>query len=165
MYQEFDERPRDEMLAGHNEAQRMFEELGRWYGFEPRRQHSRGFPADGVWLLGSCYGPAFGELPVVAIEVVASESPKTILGSIATLERVGAALGIVLVQEDEIARRLVRDGASRADVQAYLARTHAHIDGHLASVRHRIERWSFEQLSHAHTLAAQRTQRTGVGAK
>ncbi|MGG6382448.1 hypothetical protein [Paenarthrobacter sp. NEAU-H11] len=87
----------------------------------------------------------------MALEVVVSESPKTILGSIAVLEQIAPALGVILLQEDEIARRLIRDGRSRQDVTDYIQRTQDRIDLHLASSRHRIERWSFQYLQHLYS--------------
>src|SRR5262245_12601619 len=97
------------MRNSHRQAQEMFLELGRLQGFAVRRQFSIAYPTDGVWLTKAGHGEEAG-LPIAAIEVVVSESPKTILGSIATLENVSPAIAIVLVHEDEISRRLLRLG-------------------------------------------------------
>lgn len=136
------------MLQGHREAQNRFLALGERHGFSTRRSYSTHFPSDGVWLTRSAHGDQLGDLPVVAIEVVVSESPKMILGSIAVLERIGASLGVILVHEDEIARRLIRDGCSRGELADYLQRTQVFIDLHIASSRHRLQRWSNQYMQY-----------------
>ncbi|MGY2127470.1 hypothetical protein [Blastococcus sp. SYSU DS0617] len=135
------------MRKGHRLAQDQFLALGERHGFKTRRSFTSAFPSDGVWLTRSTHGDAVGGLPVVALEVVVSESPKTILGSIAVLERIAPSLGVLLVHEDEIARRLVRDGRSREEVSRYLEHTQARVDMHIATSRHRIERWSSQYLT------------------
>jgi hypothetical protein len=134
------------MRVSHRQAQDLFLALGNHRGFSVRRQYSKSYPTDGVWLtsLGREEGV---EVPVAAIEVVCSESPKTILGSVATLITVSPSTGIVLLHEEEISRRMVRDGASRRDVVDYLARSAQRIDAEIATTKQRIERWSFACLA------------------
>lgn len=64
------------------------------------------------------------------------------------LERIGASLGVILLHEDEIARRLIRDGCSRGELADYLQRTQAFIDLLIASSRHRLQRWSYQYLQY-----------------
>jgi hypothetical protein len=134
------------MRQGHRTAQDQFLALGERHGYVTRRTYSRRFPSDGVWLTPPGHGDGLAGLPVVALEVVVSESPKTILGSIGVLEQIAPALGVILLHEDEITRRLIRDGHSRAAVSRYLDRAQDRIDTHISSSRHRIERWSAEYL-------------------
>lgn len=133
---------------GHKRSQDQFLELGKCHGYDVRRSFSTQFPSDGVWLTAPTHGDVFGGLPVMALEVVVSESPKTILGSIAVLERIAPSLGVILLHEDEIARRLIRDGHARDAVNDYLQRTQERIDTHIASSRHRIQRWSNQYLQY-----------------
>src|SRR5438034_223345 len=95
--------------VGHGEAQQMFLEMGRTLEFEVRSTFSRELPTDGCWFVSTSMG-GLERLPVAALEVAVSEYGKTIAGSIATLEAVSPALGILVVQTDEIARGLVRGG-------------------------------------------------------
>ncbi len=144
------------MRQGHRTAQDQFLAIGARHGYRTRRSFSQQFPSDGVWLTPPAHGAVVGGLPVAALEVVVSESPKTILGSIAVLERIAPALGVVLLHEEEITRRLIRDGRSREEVNHYLDRAQARIDLHIASSRHRIQRWSSQYLNYlyANSMAA-----------
>ncbi|WP_147446795.1 hypothetical protein [Corallococcus sp. CA047B] len=130
----------------------MFLELGTTHGFDARRSFSRQHPTDGVWLTPRSHGEEGGIL-VAAIEVVASESPKTILGSIATLEIVSPALGIVLLEEEEIARRMIAAGESRESVDRYLNRLAESIDLQIKRSRQRLQRWTVESLRWRHARA------------
>jgi len=89
------------MRSGHHEAQVLFERLGQQLGYRARRSWTRQYPTDGVWLLDASH-VGFDELPVAALEVVVSETGKALRGSISTLEMVSPALGILLVQDQEI---------------------------------------------------------------
>src|SRR5262245_37969586 len=133
------------MRAGHREAQEMFLAMGRALGYQVRRTWSPELPTDGVWLSPAESG-GFGGLPVVALEVIVTEGPKTVKGSIQTLATVSPALGVVCVQDEEIRRGLIRAGASPEDVERRLRRQHEHIETQLARSLHRIELWSFGQL-------------------
>jgi hypothetical protein len=133
------------MTSGHREGQALFEALGRRYGYEVRRSYSKSLPTDGVWYMGRHFG-ALPPVPVVAIEVLVSESRKTIRGSVVTLELVSPALGILLVHEEEMRRRLVRAGASPEVVTARVAAARAHARELVANARQRIEIWSFADL-------------------
>lgn len=133
------------MLHGHREAQGMFEQLGRSLGFEVRRSFSQDLPTDGVWFLASAF-PVVSKLPYVALEVVVSESPKSLRGSITTLEQVSPSLGVLLIQEDEIQRRLLRNDKLPLDAEAELGRLQAVAGRLIVASRQRIEVWSMSQL-------------------
>jgi hypothetical protein len=67
------------MREGHRQAQGLFLELGRRRGFSVRRQFTKLYPTDGVWLT-RLQPDDEAEVPIAAIEVICSESPKTVLG-------------------------------------------------------------------------------------
>lgn len=133
------------MTSGHKEGQALFEALGRRYGYEVRRSYSKCLPTDGVWYTDRQFG-ALPPVPVVAIEVVVSESRKSIRGSVVTLELVSPALGILLIHEEEMRRRLVRGGATQETVTARVAAARTHAREFAVNARQRIEIWSFADL-------------------
>lgn len=123
----------------------MFLDIGRALGHEVRRTFCASQPADGVWLEGR---PGILQgLPLVAIEVLVSESPKAICGSIHRLEAISPTLGVVLIQEDEITRRLTRLGLNATRIASAIAKDISQVDLCLATSKQRIQRWSFAQLS------------------
>lgn len=137
------------MRQGHREAQEMFIDIGRAMGHGVRRTFSGAQPGDGVWLderPGILQG-----LPLAAIEVLVSESPKAICGSIHRLESISPALGIILVHEDEIRRRLTRLGFNPTRIASAIARDTSLVDSCLATSKQRIQRWSFAQLRWVHS--------------
>jgi hypothetical protein len=140
------------MMYGHREAQQLFLEAGMALGFEVKKSYSKEHPSDGVWLLGGEYG-RLARLPVSAIEVVVSESPKAVSGSIHRLESISPALGIVVVHEDEIKRRMTRAGASSGRIEAAVAKDIERVENHMRRSKQRLERWSFAQLCWMHRLA------------
>jgi hypothetical protein len=133
------------MTSGHKEGQALFEALGRRYGYEVRHSYSKSLPTDGVWYMGQQFG-ALPPVPVVAIEVVVSESSKSIRGSVVTLELVSPALGILLIHEEEMRRRLVRAGAAPEGVAVKVAAARSHAREFATNARQRIEIWSFADL-------------------
>ena len=127
----------------------MFLDIGRAMGHDVQRTFSISQPGDGVWLeerSGITQG-----LPLAAIEVLVSESPKAICGSIHRLEAISPALGIILVQEDEITRRLTRLGFNAPRIASAIARDISLVDLCLATSKQRIQRWSFKQLRWVHS--------------
>jgi hypothetical protein len=128
----------------------MFRDLGQALGYTPKLTFSAALPTDGVWLAEPVAGTA---VPVVAIEVLVSESRKTIRGSVLTLELVSPALGIVLVHEEELRRRHIRSGGSafEADRRVQLVRQQA--EQLAGAARQRLEVWSFQQLRRVHARA------------
>ena len=142
------------MRAGHRQAQNMFLELGHHCGFETRRTYSRGLPTDGIWINRD---GVFGNLVVAAIEVVVSESPKTIRGSVATLETVSPSVGVILLHEDEIRRGMVRNGDDADVVHHRLRNSLEQLSDLVGSSRQRLEVWSFRQLFRHHALLTSRS--------
>src|SRR5262249_25138971 len=140
------------MRPGHRAAQKLFEALGRSQGFEPARTYSPKLPTDGVWFHK---GGVIGALPVVAIEVVVSESPKLMKGSVRTLELVSPALGVLLLEDEEIWRGRVRRGDSDEKATAYVARVHAELLDLAAHSGRRIEVWTISHLRKLHRWACE----------
>jgi hypothetical protein len=133
------------MTSGYKEGQALFEALGRRHGYEVRRSYSKSLPTDGVWYTAPQFG-ALPPIPVVAIEIVISESRKSIRGSVVTLELVSPALGILLIHEEELRRQFVRDGATTQVVAARVAAARKHAGELAANAQQRIEVWSFGDL-------------------
>lgn len=137
------------MKPGHREAQNLFLELGNRLGFLTRRTFSRRHPTDGIWLASA----ETGLLPVVAAEVVVSEGLKTMRGSVATLEAVSPALGVLVLQDEEIRRCLLRLGREEEQIQARIWSVSEHLHELIRSSRQRLEIWRFGQLVRRHELA------------
>jgi hypothetical protein len=133
---------------GHREAQDLFLEIGEGLGYVARKTYSSEHPSDGVWLLGNDSGLMAG-MPAAAIEVLVSESAKSISGSIHRLESISPALAIVLLHEEEIRRRLTRLGFNDRRIDGALARDTAYIDAQIQRSKQRLQRWSFAQLQWA----------------
>lgn len=133
------------MRSGHNEAQILFQRLGDRLGYRCRRTWTREHPTDGVWLLDA---PHLGHenLPILALEVAVTEGAKALRGSIATLEAVSPALGVLLIQEQEIRRGLIRAGKSPQAATAHANRMLRTAATDISRSRQRIELWTFEQL-------------------
>lgn len=134
------------MTHGHREAQRLFLDLGSTLGFKTALSWSQEEPGDGVWLYSS---PVLGgaDFPFAAIEVVVSESRKSIRGSIDTLSAISPALGILLIHDSEIRRRIIRRGGTTADANAAIDRAvHTATDAALKT-RQRTEVWTPSQLT------------------
>lgn len=133
------------MTTGHRQAQLLWDQLGRNLGYEPARSAGAPQPADGVWFPASA-APRFAHRAFAAIEVVVSESPKTLRGSIVTLECISPSLAVVLIHEEEIRRHAVRRGLA---VEVALNKTRLlSEEAHAIASRSRqhIEIWSFAQL-------------------
>jgi hypothetical protein len=143
------------MTPGHADAQRMFFEVGKALGYQPRRTFSKALPTDGVWL--ALNGIArFQEVPIAAIEVVASEGLKTWRGSLATLEAVSPAVAFLLLQEEEVRRRMSRAGASASRIERVIHRTLNQMRDAAAQTRQRVEVYTMENLRCLHHLYAAR---------
>jgi hypothetical protein len=140
------------MRGGHKEAQELFLRLGQRLGYRSKRTWSREHPTDGVWLLDA---PHLGhaDLPIVALEVAVTEGAKALRGSIATLEAVSPALGVLLIQEREIRRGLIRSGVAPEVATTHLNGLLRLAAADLSRSRQRIELWTFEQLQRRARLA------------
>lgn len=130
---------------GHRQARQIWDQLGSNLRYEPAHSAGGSRPADGAWFPRMA-GPRFARRPSAAIEVIVSESPKTLRGSIVTLECISPSLAVVLIQEEEIRRQAVRRGLP---VSAALRKTEL-LSGEAGDLaarsRQHIEVWSFAQL-------------------
>lgn len=133
------------MRPGHSEAQVMFEKIGVALGHETRRSWSISAPTDGVWLTKTEIAE-LGELPIAAIEVIVSESPKSIRGSALTLAEVSPAVGILLIHEQEIRRGLLRAGKDVAFASQVIDGMFKHALTASQRCFQRLEVWSFSTL-------------------
>lgn len=134
------------MTAGHRKAQALWDQLGKNLGYRPARSANTAHPTDGVWLPPTrC--PRFASVPIAAVEVVVSESRKTLRGSIVTLECVSPALAVVVIHEQEIRRRALRRGMPPAAADRHTDLLSQHAKALAARSRQRIEVWSFARLT------------------
>tara|TARA_Y100000590_G_scaffold207813_1_gene235382 strand:- start:3822 stop:4256 length:435 start_codon:yes stop_codon:yes gene_type:complete len=131
------------MRYGHKEAQNMFLALGEMNGYQTRRTYTPKFPTDGIWLK---HDRLFGDIPFAAIEVIVSESPKTIRGSIATLEFVSPAIAIILIQDQEITRGLRKRGVADNQIIKRLDGIYTHISEGIKQSRQIFKVWGYENL-------------------
>jgi hypothetical protein len=138
------------MLHGHCEAQQLFHAVGKRLGYDSRRTFTREFPTDGCWLIRS---PTVidGGLPFTALEVVVSESAKTVRGSVVTLEAVSPSLAILLIQEEEIRRRVIRTGGSSAEADALVTRLREKALELSDRSRQRFQVWSMARMRFAYS--------------
>ncbi len=139
------------MRPGHREAQDLFLHLGELQGYRPQRSFSPDHPTDGVWFRDDW---ELGPVPVVAAEVIVTEGKKSMRGSIATLEAVSPAIGIVIFNDDEVRRGLVRVGRDADVIEHRLNRAVGHLKEFASTSKQRIHVWRFEQLQRRHQLAA-----------
>jgi hypothetical protein len=85
------------------------------------------------------------------MEVIASESPKTTKGSIHTLELISPALGVLLVEDEEMWRRRIRDGVPHDKAAAQSTRFTNELRDLAKFSRQRIEVWTVSQLRTLHS--------------
>ncbi len=133
------------MRTGHKDAQFLFEQLGRSAGYGYRRTWTRALPTDGVWLFDESLSLG-AELPIAAIEVVVSEGPKTMKGSLDILAEVSPAIGILCVNEVEIRRGLVRRGVPHDNIIDRIARLMMIAHERVARSQQRLAVWTYAQL-------------------
>ena len=94
------------MKQAHKVIQDIFLEWGKRQGYLVRREFSQTLPTDGIWIDNK---DLFNlNAPYAAIEVLASEKGKVILGSINTLERVSPSIAILVMQDKVLERRLLK---------------------------------------------------------
>jgi hypothetical protein len=89
---------------------------------------------------------------VVALEVAASETPKVWRGSIAVLEEVSLALGILLLQDEQMRRRLVREGVKPEIVDGLIADTLTTMRTTALRARQRIQVMTMAELRYQHRV-------------
>jgi len=108
------------------------------------------YPSDGVWLQNL---PDIGELPVAAIEVVVSEGPKSLRGSLLTLEEISPAMGVLLLHDSESWRGAVSRGKTVDRVATSLLRRYETAIAMASKSRQRIEVWTDAELQRRLELA------------
>jgi hypothetical protein len=140
------------MKTGHADAQYMFLAIGKALHYRTRLTWSRELPTDGVWLLPGD-GYLLPEAPAVALEVAVSEGPKAIKGSIDTLAEVSPALGVLVINEDEIRRGALRNDVPTTSVERGIENRIAAACDRVSRHQQRIEIWSFKQLTCRYRLA------------
>ena len=139
------------MKPAHQETQKMFEEIGRSRGLRTRRSWSTSAPSDGVWLASAV--PGVTDLPLVAVEVSCTEGPKALRGSVAVLEEISPALGVLVLHEDQVRRGALADGRSSEEADRKVERLQGIAAQSVLTSRQRLEVWSFEQLQREYRLA------------
>jgi hypothetical protein len=105
-----------------------------------------------VWVTAGDNG-GIGHVPVAAIEVIVSERAKTMRGSIATLAAVSPALAVLLVQNCEIRRGLIKRGMSSEQAENSLARQLSWLRHEVNGKSQRFAVWTYEELARRHELA------------
>ena len=98
--------------------------------------------------------PGLPELPVLAAEVVVTEGLKARRGSVATLETISPALGVLVFSEEFVARRAFLSGAGEAEAVAGVERFRGNLLDLAAGSRQRIHVWSARQLKQFRRLGA-----------
>ncbi|HEX6509213.1 MAG TPA: hypothetical protein VF221_16415 [Chloroflexota bacterium] len=136
----------------------MFLAIGRAMGHEVRKSFSSTQPGDGVWL--EARPGILAGMPMAAIEVLVSEGAKEICGSVHRLEAISPVLGVIVVQEDEITRRLTRLGLNTSRIETVIANDIALVDSCLTTSKQRIQRWSFAQLKWVHNQVVRQSSST-----
>lgn len=134
------------MRNGHKEAQEMFLNLGKAKGFIVSKTFSKELPTDGVWFIKHPLDET--NVPFVAIEVIASETPKQIIGSIGILKQVKPMIAIVLLHESEMARKSVLRHASSEKVKSSIARKYQIIQHEIQNSQQRFVIWNEHNLSY-----------------
>jgi len=140
------------MTLGHARAQRLFQELGNALGYRASLIWTPRLPTDGVWLTRTDNG-GIGVVPVAALEVIVSEGAKSMRGSIAVLSNVSPALGVLLIQEDEIRRRLIRKGHPELRVEQSIERQTEWLGAEIQKAQQRLVIWTYAELARRHKMA------------
>ncbi len=140
------------MKYAHRESQRHFKEIGQALGFETRYTWSQELPTDGVWV-SRWPNPVAPLLPIVALEVAVSESPKSLRGSVATLAAVSPAVGLLVIHDIEKRRCAIRQGRSTDEAEDRFQRDLQIASTAAEHTSQRIVIWSASQLARRHELA------------
>jgi hypothetical protein len=146
------------MHLGHISAQSMLRDIIEGRGLRFAKTFSPTLPTDGVGFAPIGLGP-FADVPMVAAEVVASESPKGWRGSLHTLERVSPALAVLVFQDEEYRRRLGRRGWDVDVIERSIANTLATMNEEVAASRQRVIILTMDQLRYQHRVHTARSPR------
>ncbi|WP_182102726.1 hypothetical protein [Niallia taxi] len=144
------------MKLGHKDSQGLFLEMGKRLGYSPKKTYSEDLPTDGIWTIPHPLN-LMDSLPVAAIEVAVSESPKTLRGSIRTLEDVSPLLAIILVHEGEITRRHIVKGGTLDSALKKISAIHNLLEREVLMSQQRFEIWTEHTLSRWYSIVHNRT--------
>jgi hypothetical protein len=87
------------------EYQNKLVEIGEALGYASRRSYRKNAMGDAVWLERTSAKYARSMLPVAAFKVLCFETGKEIQEALMTLQVISPALGVLVVVEEEYARR------------------------------------------------------------
>jgi hypothetical protein len=133
------------MTNGHKQAQRLFEIIGLSLGFKFCQNWSQSTPGDGSWLWNTCV-LRDSVFPIATIEVAVSESLKRLRGSISTIELISPSLGVLLIQEEEIRRGLLRKGIEAVKAENIISNIITTMEKEVSMSKQRIEIWTMKEL-------------------
>ena len=89
----------------HEEIREKLLQIGEALGYESRSSFRKDAMGDAIWLDRKGKRFAGRSLPTVAFEVLTFETAREIRDCIMTLQIIGPALGILVIVEEEYARR------------------------------------------------------------
>lgn len=93
------------MSPKHQEYQTKLLQIGEALGYESRRSFRKSAMGDAVWLERMSAKYARTLLPVAAFKVLSFETGKEIREALMTLQVISPALGVLVVVEEDYARR------------------------------------------------------------
>ncbi|MCA0985147.1 hypothetical protein LCL89_14035 [Halobacillus yeomjeoni] len=135
------------MRAGHKLSQERLLKLGEEMNFIVKKTFSQSLPTDGVWLIKNPL--LISEfIPFLAVEVIVSESPKTIRGSIKTLEQVKPTIAVVFIHEGEIVARWARQKMDAQQIHEKIKSLYNFLEKERLISSVRLEIWNEDRLSH-----------------
>lgn len=135
------------MRYGHKEIQNLLLLIGKNFGYDVKKNFTSRLPTDGVWFTKTPLG-GIELLPVVAIEVIVSEGPKSIRGSISVLESVSPSVAVIFIHDEEIRRRLLLKGLSYDEVKKQIDAMHELVEEVTSKSKQRFVVWTEKMLSY-----------------
>ena len=93
------------MSLKHQEYQTKLIEIGEALGYDSRRSFRKNAMGDAVWLEQMSAKYARTTLPIAAFKILCFETGKEIREGLMTLQVISPALGVLVVIEEEYARR------------------------------------------------------------
>ena len=107
----------------HEEYVDKILKIGKALGYQTSRRFSKDPQGDAIWFAEINKGVySNGKLPIVAFEVLCSETPKLIKGSIATLQHISSSLGVLVIIDEEYARNSKNYGYDEITYPEYIKR-------------------------------------------
>lgn len=135
------------MKYGHKYSQLLFQELGEKLGYHAKKSYAPSLPTDGVWLIKHPLKMA-EEIPLIAIEVVVSESMKCIRGSIRILEEVSPVIAIIIIHKSEMESNLLKKGIPEKKIVERMEKINRFILEETMKSNQRFEIWSEQSLDY-----------------